>query len=202
MPARKPSSDRRNQIVKSALNLAYEHGPENVSTGMIATMIGISQPAIYKHFRNKEDIWTAVGHVLAAKISRNIDTAKRAGLAPVPGVQSLVLSHIDLLRKNPAMPELMTRRTTTNSRTEFFNTMQKAMRVFQSALERAVIRAVDTGHFRQDLVISDAVLLILGLIQSLVLRMYILRDTAMLNNDGARLLDMLLSGFSPKGEIR
>ena len=56
---RKPrgrGSERREEILGAALRLFSERGVMGVSTRDIAGKVGISQPALYAHFRNRDDL--------------------------------------------------------------------------------------------------------------------------------------------------
>jgi AcrR family transcriptional regulator len=46
----------RQQIINAAIDLFYEHGFEKASLRDIARNVGITQAAIYYHFKNKEEI--------------------------------------------------------------------------------------------------------------------------------------------------
>ncbi|GAA2120862.1 TetR/AcrR family transcriptional regulator [Kitasatospora saccharophila] len=52
---RRPA-DRREQIIKAASELFCERGFHNVSTADVAAAVGITAPALYRHFRNKQDL--------------------------------------------------------------------------------------------------------------------------------------------------
>lgn len=197
---RKPTGDRRAEIERAALDLAYEHGPARVSTGMIAARLGLTQPAIYKHFPSKDEIWCNVARRLAGRIGENMSLVGQARMAPVASLKQLVLTHLGLVAHNPAMPELMTMRGKSEGQLLFQGTIRKAMAGFHRALEQYVLRAVANGDFRRDLDAADAAALILGLIQSLVLRMLVTRDPGILRKDGERLLDLLLQGFGATGD--
>src|SRR5690606_30451293 len=82
MSIRKTASDRRAEIADAAMSLAADVGPGQVSTGMIAERLGLTQPAIYKHFSRKDDIWLAVADHLTELIARNIARAAVAPLSP------------------------------------------------------------------------------------------------------------------------
>jgi AcrR family transcriptional regulator len=201
-PIRKSTADRRRDIERAALDLAHEHGPGNVSTGMIAARLRLTQPAIYKHFPRKEDIWHAVAESLAEKISANVSAAPQAHGDPVDCLRHLVLEHLRLVEKNPALPEVMTMRGSGREHGAFQGTIQTAMAGFRLALEREVARAMKTSVFRRDMDMADAAQLILGLIQSLVLRMLVSRNTGVFRDDAERLLELLLNGFMAKGECQ
>ena len=56
---RMSAADRKEQIVTAAIRLFSEHGFES-STHDLAQSLGVTQPAIYKHFPTKDDLINAV----------------------------------------------------------------------------------------------------------------------------------------------
>ena len=192
--------DRKPEIERAALDLAYQHGPATVSTGMIAKQIGLSQPAIYKHFKRKEDIWQAVASRLALQIEQNISESFSKNLLASDRLRKLVRAHLAFLGKNPALPEIMAMRA--DAENSFQHTIQSAMRGFHRALTRHVELGQKQNHYRKNIIATDAATLVLGLVQSLVLRSLISRDLEILNNDGERLLDLLLAGFAQQGDAQ
>jgi AcrR family transcriptional regulator len=56
---RMSATDRKEQIVAAAIRLFSEHGFES-STHDLAQSLGVTQPAIYKHFPTKDDLINAV----------------------------------------------------------------------------------------------------------------------------------------------
>lgn len=216
MKVRKPSKDRKLEIVQTALALAFETGHERVTTGMIAERLGLSQPAIYKHFPRKDDIWLAVELTLRAQIKANITGASDPSLAPLVRLRLLVMGHLNLVYKTPALPEIMvarnprdmqaTPKTTpqttpqTSVQTSVQTGIQISMSEFFIVLTRTVEEAQDNGFFRSDIPTKDLAALIFGVIQSLVLRMLVNRDPNILLADGKRLLDLQLSAFARQGD--
>ncbi len=55
-PQEPESSDRRAQIIESALNLMSNRGVAGTTTARIAADVGVSEPALYRHFKNKQEI--------------------------------------------------------------------------------------------------------------------------------------------------
>ncbi|MCF6343638.1 MAG: TetR/AcrR family transcriptional regulator [Devosiaceae bacterium] len=195
----KSTLERKKQIVKTVLELSYQHGAPNVSTNMIAQHLGITQPALYKHFKNKQEIWEEVATSIAKKISKNIAAKNEEKLQPITALKRLVLSHLELLRKAPALLEIMVLRKKNNEHSTFQKIIQNSMKNFHNALAQEVKRAVKEEEFDCNLCAKDASSLIMGLVQSLVLRMLIERNPDILSKNGERLLDLLLSGFTKIG---
>ncbi|VAW19325.1 hypothetical protein MNBD_ALPHA11-1629 [hydrothermal vent metagenome] len=197
---RKTSGDRREEIEQTALDLAYLHTPQKVSTGMIAARLGLTQPAIYKHFPSKQDIWRAVGENLAEKIRNNISLGTKSRAAPVSNLKQLVLAQLELISQNPALPELLLMRVEAGGSADCQMTIQSAISDFQLELEANLHLAVKDNTLTKNLNVQDAALLIMGVIQSSILRMIVRRDPGVLQKDGPRLLDLLLAGFARTGE--
>src|SRR5690606_4431405 len=123
----KTARDRRAEIARVALDLAIDVGPGQVSTGMIADRLGLTQPAIYKHFPRKDDIWLAVADHLTERIARNIARAAAAPLPPDARLRMLILDHLEVVRDNPALPDIMVMRDAREAHGELRFRMQASM---------------------------------------------------------------------------
>ncbi len=47
---------RQEQIIDQAIKIIHQKGYSGLSIRELATQVGITEPAIYRHFRSKEDI--------------------------------------------------------------------------------------------------------------------------------------------------
>lgn len=200
MNMRMPTKDRKREIIQVALTLAFKVGPAQLTTGMIAADLGISQPAIYKHFPSKNDLMGEIAQQLSLRITQNITDARTPDTAPVERLRNLVLGHLRLLKEYPALPEFMIMREKKDVHMDLQEAIQSAMKAFNAALASNVKAAIARGDFRVDLNAADATTLIFGVIQSLVLRMLVNRNSDILTTDGARLLDLQLAGFMTTGD--
>jgi AcrR family transcriptional regulator len=64
-PETKKQRDTYKKIVQTAQKLFMESGYRAVSTRQIADLCGITQPALYHHFKNKQELFVAVNqHIL------------------------------------------------------------------------------------------------------------------------------------------
>jgi len=200
MRTRMTAPDRKRQIILSALRLAYEFGPSQVTTGMIAQDLGITQPALYKHFPRKGDIWTAVADHLSEHINQNIQSSTENSSDPLTQLFDLVLGHLEIVLEFPALPEFMVARDTAGDMAIIQTKIRAAMTPYLSQLLQNVQSAIQQGVFRANLNPNDATALIFGVIQSVVLHMLITRTMDHLLADGKRLLELQLAGFTTKEE--
>ncbi|WP_408590946.1 TetR/AcrR family transcriptional regulator [Novosphingobium sp.] len=76
------SGQRRDQILDVALKLFAQKGMANVTTRQIAQAVGISQPSLYAHFRNADEIGgelcARAFDTLTARMERDADTSATA----------------------------------------------------------------------------------------------------------------------------
>ena len=197
---RLPAEMRRAEITQVALELAFKVGPTQVTTGMIAAQLGLSQPAIYKHFPSKGDILIEIARHLGKKIAQNTETAKASSSDPVTRVKNLFLLQLQLIKRYPALPEFMIMRDPKGDHLALQGAIHTAMTAYRKTIETEVKAAIQTGQFRATLTPTDATTLIIGVGQSLVLRLLVTRNLDTLDADGARLIDMQLAGFSATGD--
>lgn len=202
MRLRKPAEDRKAEIVHAALTLAFEVGPERVTTGMIAGHLGLTQPAIYKHFLSKDDIWRTAAKILSLQIEQNILLATDHAETAIERLRMLVLGHLQLVHKTPALPEIMVARDPNGAQNAIRQEVLSSMTEFSNALAGAIEDAQICGSLRANSDPKDLAALVFGIIQSLVLRMLVTRDLSILLRDGERLLNLQLSAFAQMGDSK
>lgn len=69
--AEKPGTgakDRRSQIIDSAIGLMSDHGVSGATTARIAAEVGVSEPTLYRHFKNKQEILLSALDVIAVRL--------------------------------------------------------------------------------------------------------------------------------------
>ena len=76
---KKPTRDR---ILDSALCLFAEKGYDGVGVDLIAENAGIKGPSLYKHFKGKEDILTALIEKAEVYYEKNFGSAQHPGKTP------------------------------------------------------------------------------------------------------------------------
>ena len=188
------------EMLDTALALAFEGGPNRVTTVAIAERLGLTQPAIYRHFRSKADLWAAITDRLGGAIAANIAAAEAVDGPPLERLRALVLGQLSLVQATPALPEIMIARDPNSVDAGVRVAMQARMVAFQEAVTKLCREARDQGALRADIDPRDLALLVMGVLQSLALRLLLTRDPAPLLDEGARLLSLQLSAFGRESE--
>lgn len=98
-----PAPTRREQILAAAAELFARHGFHGVGIDDIGSAVGISGPALYRHFRSKDamlgEMLTSISEaLLAAGLARVGHTT-----TPEAALNDLVRFHVDFALDNPAL---------------------------------------------------------------------------------------------------
>jgi AcrR family transcriptional regulator len=165
---RLPTGSRKRQIVETVLELVAAQGTEAVSFQLVADAIGVTQPAVLRHFPTKEAMWLAVMDWLEEQL-----VAIYTALDEDPGQSSLVvlgrmfLGHVRLIERYPALAKLV---FSDHLRLQYPSLQARFSRIHKeySARLRAVLdRAKAEGVVRGPLASKDAATMFLSLIQGL-----------------------------------
>jgi len=104
--SRLTTEERQEMIIDEAIKIIHSGGFEALSIREIAKQVKISEPAIYRHFLNKEDIILGVlNRMLEFDIllNKNIADAKSAKQK----IRQFVIYHFEFLEKNPEMTSVL-----------------------------------------------------------------------------------------------
>ncbi len=194
---RLPAEARKAEIVLAALRLVDEAGPDHLTTERIAAAIGLTQPALFRHFPRKEMIWTAVAERLAGDMAATRAEAVRHAATPEAAILAIAAAQSGLIASTPGLAAILFSRELHVRNRD----LRAGLAVNQKALHRELSEALEAGkaggRFRADLVSSDAAFLVIAVIQSLALRWSLTGKALDLVGETRRLVALLLDGFAP-----
>lgn len=67
MPKGQRSTNRKEQIVKAVYDLVLKHGIRGTTTARIAAQVGVSEAALYRHFKNRQEILFSLLELVATR---------------------------------------------------------------------------------------------------------------------------------------
>src|SRR5512146_1834485 len=129
---RMKAEDRRRQLLESAARCFAENGYRGTTTAMIASEAGISEPIIYRHFKNKQALFIALIEKVADEVFENWQELSRNVRNPVDKLRMLMF-------QNPATSDPNTARV---YRVLFHASTETAEPAIQKAISRHYERYV------------------------------------------------------------
>ena len=201
---RKTAEDRKTEIVAATLRLADELGPDRLTTQAIADAVGLTQPAIFRHFPSKHALWQAVAIAITEAMNAAWADVLTGQDDPERRLTGLVQAQLRHIEASPAIPAILHSRELRTENAELRGSFQALMSHFRKLLLAELTRGRDAGLFRADLAPQDAAVLLISLVQGAAIR-WALGDRAFsLRTEGDRLLEVQMRLFraEPRQEIR
>lgn len=196
MPVRKPAKDRKVEIIKTALRLADELGPDRLTTGAVAQAVGVTQPGIFRHFATKQALWLAVAEHISELLRAAWHDALRPEQTPMQNIAALVSAQLRQIEQTPALPAILFSRELSTEYPGLRQVFASRLAEYQVLLTEELAAARAAGSLRADLVTADGVVLLTSLVQGLAIRWSLGARGFSLSDEGARLLAVQLALFA------
>lgn len=206
MAVRQSARARKAQIVGQVLRLADEIGPDRLSTTDVARAVGLSQPAIFRHFPTKSDLWLAVAEDIAAHLSASWDRAEAGAGSPEARLKGLIGAQLTAISERPALPAIMFSRELQIDNAPLRDVFRRVLGNFQSRLVAAITDLQARDDLRHDLQAQDVAILLTSLVQGVAIRWALGARGFSLLDEGLRLFDVQFallrqSAGVPHGQI-
>jgi AcrR family transcriptional regulator len=133
------------KILRATAELIAKQGYSATSTRDIAAAVGVEQPAIYKHFSAKSDIFAAL---VRLALEWPIELADELGALPVPAVVKLHRWLRECLNHLQASPEVV---VTIIATPELWQDRFTAEQALASKIEHKLAELVEMGQAEGDL---------------------------------------------------
>lgn len=165
--ARLTTEERQKTIIDEAINIIHEGGYESLSIRELAGKVKISEPAIYRHFLNKEDIILGILSRIGEfdhKLEDHLDNGKIAA----DKLRRFIQFHFDFLQKNKEMTSVLFSEDIFNQSDLLKQKLMKIIKYRKSLLTSIVDQGKAENNFKS-IETGDIVTMILGFIRLTVL---------------------------------
>jgi AcrR family transcriptional regulator len=156
---------RQEQIVQAALSLLAGHGLKGLNMGRLARRIGLVPSAIYRHFKNKDEVLDAVLDLIRNRLLSNV----RAVYAETPDslerLRRLLMRHIQLIRENEAIPRIIFSEEVYFGDPERRAKLRNIIEGYLEKVQEILLHGQQEGRIRTDADAKTLSVMFLGLIQ-------------------------------------
>ena len=166
---RKNTEFRKQQIIEIAAKLIFKYGSEHLTVKKIATEIGISEAAIYRHFKSKKSILSFllsyIEETLVADVSRERNNVE---VVTLDAIERTLRRHISAVGLRKGISFQVIAETVSLGDKSLNRQATKAIRHYIAVLRELLAEGVKTGTIREDIDIDAAATLLFGMVESLV----------------------------------
>ena len=179
------------------MRLIAEQGIEKLTFRNLAAMLGVSEPAFYRHFRSKSDMLMAILECFDG-VRRRLFADLRDGSADsLAAVEAIISRHLDLFERNRTFVTLLFPEEMLQGREELQNKVREMMGFGRGQIARIVEEGIARGEIRPDLDPDQIALLVSGSLRLIVTCWRLNKFTGDLREEGARLWRTLSSLIRP-----
>ncbi len=162
---RRPTSVRRREIIDAARLAVTEHGMRSLTIGNLARAVGVSEGAIYRHFRGKKQILAGLIEDIDYRLTRRMDLIDGD---PDSGLKRLgqVLRHNVAPSTLTGVSFLVIAEVLMNGDNELRRLMQASIDKHLAMIEAQLTVGVQKGEVKPEVDLKAAALHFYGLIQA------------------------------------
>lgn len=157
---RMDTDSRQEQIALAALRLA-ENGLRAVTVTAVAEAVGLVPSALYRHFKNRNEILCAAFEVLRSMLRANLEASAMEPDALL-GLERFWRRHIGLLRNNGAMPRILFSEDVAAPGSPFRQMLIEGQDAMVAGIAGIISQGQQAGRIREDQQSRDLAVLFLG----------------------------------------
>ncbi|MBM4065893.1 MAG: TetR/AcrR family transcriptional regulator, partial [Planctomycetes bacterium] len=167
MQMRRRTTIRRQQIVDIIRNIISSKGIEYVTISEIATRIGTSKTAIYRHFKSKQDILSLLIDNIEETLMDALDNAM-VSEDPVQNLKNVLLAHLTYARERRETSFVVIMGAMQFSDTFIRKKISLLIQKYLQKIEKMLTSAIKSGSVKKDINPTISAIAFLGLIQATV----------------------------------
>jgi AcrR family transcriptional regulator/uncharacterized protein (DUF2249 family) len=170
--SRRPSSEtRRSQIARATLALLADTPVDRITTRQVARELGISQPALFRHFHSRDEILAAVVTHTREELGRLAAAAfGRKQTAPLASLDGLMRGLVDYVEQNPGMPRLLFHDVGSGEEVSYHAPLAQLVSMQRAMAAELVREAQRSGEVGTDVDPERAAVLLIASLQGLLLQ--------------------------------
>jgi len=170
MATRNRSSEvRQQQIIDAVRKLIIKYGSEHLTVRKIATEVGFSEAAIYRHFKSKKEILFFLTEHISQSLIDDIDKAKTlSNGTSLDTIDRILKSHLSAIKQKKGVSFQIIAEIISLGDKKLNKKVSDTIDNYIDRLHRILSDGVVSGMVREDIDLKASATLLFGMIQGLV----------------------------------
>ena len=183
-------TERQNQIIQESIQLIAEKGIQGLTIKNISKAIGITEPAIYRHFENKNEIILAI--ISTMKSSTDAELSQIDENNPtIDKIKKMIQGHTNRFIKNPSLTAIIFSEEIFNNNSILAKPIRLMMKLNQNKLISMIEKGQAAGDVRIDIKAEQISLMVIGSFRFLVSKWHIMNFDFDLKKDVDEMLNAI-----------
>ena len=191
---------RRAQIAQAALSLVSRHGLKGLSIAGIAGHIGLVPSAIYRHFKNKDQVIDAIFDLVREQLLGNVQMVTQETKNILDRLKRLLMLHIRLIRGNRGILRVAFSEEVMSGPPPRKAKVYAMVRAYLQEVAEIVHQGQEAGVIRTDLEPNMVAVAFLGLIQPAAILWQLSGGEFEVTDQAERAWEIFAAGIAPKDD--
>lgn len=189
------TEQRQSATVEAVIRLCAEQEPSTLTTARIASAVGLSQGALFKHFPSKSRLWESVARWVSEQLTHRIFSIADQHEQAIPALEAMFLAHVGFVVRHPGIPRVMLGELQKPGQGAAKKVMQATLSHYRQTVVGLLKRGIAQGQIAPDTDTEAAAVLYLGAIQGLVVQGVISGDIRALEPTAPRIFRLFRAGL-------
>ncbi|MBA4072084.1 MAG: TetR family transcriptional regulator [Gemmatimonas sp.] len=190
-----PADERRAATVETVVRLAADQNPSDITTAAIASKMGVTHGALFKHFPSKDAILQAVMEWVAASLMTRVEKAIAPGSPPLDALEAMFLAHVAFVAEHPGVPRMLFGELQRPGVTGPKRVARALLRRYGERVLELIASGKASGALDANLDAKAAASLFIGTIQGLVMQSLLRGDMSQITIDAPRVFAIYRRGI-------
>jgi AcrR family transcriptional regulator len=159
---------RQEQITDAARKVIIKYGAEHLTIKRMAKEVGISETAVYKHFKSKKAILSALVDNIKHILILDITSTTREAQTTVGYIEASLRGHLSDVEQRKGISFQVIAEIISLGDKKLNQKMAMAIDSYTEELKNLLSEGVKRGEVRQDIDLEAAAMALFGMIQGLI----------------------------------
>jgi AcrR family transcriptional regulator len=168
MQVRKDTLIRQKEIVSAARKLIVKYGSEHVTVRRVAREIGVSEGAIYKHFKSKREILSFLIDDIETTLIGDIKNNVADGINTLQILEKIVIDHVSSIEQRRGVTFQVIAEIISLGDKKLNKKISEVINKYLDSIKELLSDGIKTGVIRPDIELDAAANLFFSMTQGLV----------------------------------
>jgi TetR/AcrR family fatty acid metabolism transcriptional regulator len=160
---------RQERIIKEAIHLISEGGIQGFTILKLARRIEVTEPAIYRHFKSKNEILQKILSIYTEFLKQTLLSALQSDLTAFERLRFIIRGLVNYFEENPKMVVVVYAEEIFHFEPDLFEIVKEQLNESKRTLTEIVKIAQEKTEFRNDLDTEVISFLLVGAIRNLMI---------------------------------
>lgn len=159
---------RRKQILDSARQVITKHGSEHLTVNNIAKEVGISETAIYRHYKSKRDILSFLVDNIGITLLEGVSKEGAKGNTSLEVLDNVLKNHMSGIEQRHGISFKVIAEIISLGNDDLDKKVSSAIDTYIENIKELIKDGVDSGEISEDIDVEATAIIIFSIVQGIV----------------------------------